>query len=132
MGVLPLQFRDGESAQSFGLTGEEVFEVIGLAEGVRSAFSGRKDLRVIARASDGRAIEFDVSVRIDTPQELRYYIHGGILRYVLRQLLLGKDRLEPSRNLGGSGQDDTHRQPRSDLVEEASIQSFPASDSPAY
>src|SRR5690606_15733952 len=99
MGVLPLQFRDGESAQSLGLTGEEVFEVRGISDGVRNAFSQGKTLRVIARAADGKTVEFDTLVRIDTPQELAYYSHGGILQYVLRQLLQGKERPRVSRNV---------------------------------
>ena len=84
MGVLPLQFPAGESAASLGLTGRETFSVTGLAALDRSAVP--KEVAVRAMADDGAAISFDVRVRIDTPMEAEYYRHGGILRYVLRQL----------------------------------------------
>jgi aconitate hydratase len=132
MGVLPLQFRSGISAQSLGLSGEELFDVIGLADAVRSGFSQGKVLRVIARATNGRATEFEAMVRIDTPQELRYYAHGGILRYVLRQLLNGKDRPSPLPGIAGSAKPVARSNRTTDVVEQASIESFPASDPPAY
>jgi aconitate hydratase len=133
MGALPLQFQTGESLASLGLTGEEVFELIGLAEAVRNGFSQGKDLRVVARASDGRTTEFAVTVRIDTPQELRYYVHGGILQYVLRQLVGGRNRAEPIlRSLPRTALVDHRRDPAANVVEQASIESFPASDAPAY
>jgi aconitate hydratase len=75
MGVLPLQFPDGESADSLGLTGEETFDLAPLEEGART-------LRVKAGE-----VEFDARVRIDTPNEWQYYRHGGILHFVLRQLV---------------------------------------------
>ncbi len=77
MGVLPLQFPDGASAESVGLTGEEEFEITGLA-GVDAIPE-----TVHVRAGD---IEFDAKVRIDTPAEAEYFRHGGILQYVLRRL----------------------------------------------
>jgi aconitate hydratase len=80
MGVLPLQFREGQSAESLGLTGREVFDLEELSDGARS-------LRVSATPEDGEPITFDATVRIDTPNEWLYYRHGGILHYVLRQLL---------------------------------------------
>jgi aconitate hydratase len=80
MGVLPLQFSDGQNAQSLGLTGRESFEITGLKRGAA------KSVGVIATADDGRRIEFQARLRIDTPKELDYYQHGGILHYVLRQL----------------------------------------------
>jgi aconitate hydratase len=80
MGVLPLQYRDGQSAQSHGLTGRERFEIVGLNQGAA------KVVKVIATADDGKKTEFDARLRIDTPKELDYYQHGGILHYVLRQL----------------------------------------------
>jgi aconitate hydratase len=89
MGVLPLQFAAGTNAQSLCLTGHEVFEVVGLTEAAAQGFASGKELSVRATAADGTANEFKVLVRIDTPQELLYYRHGGILQYVLRQLLLG-------------------------------------------
>ena len=78
MGVLPLQFKDGESAGSLGLTGQETFTIAGLAD----ADEIPRELTV--RADDK---EFTVTVRIDTPKEQRYFRHGGILQYVLRELL---------------------------------------------
>jgi aconitate hydratase len=87
MGVLPLQFRPGQSAESIGLTGREVFDIIGLSDAVASAFANGRTLTVRATSEDGTTLEFQAIARIDTPQELQYYIHGGILQYVLRQLL---------------------------------------------
>jgi len=80
MGVLPLQYKEGQSTQGLGLTGKETFEIVGLNRGAA------KTVKVIARAPDGKATEFDARLRIDTPKELDYYQHGGILQYVLRQL----------------------------------------------
>ena len=82
MGVLPLQFTAGESAESLGLTGEEVLDV----EGVAAALTGSKEVTVRARRPAGGVREFRATVRIDTPKEVEYYRHGGILEYVLRQL----------------------------------------------
>ncbi len=87
MGVLPLQFRQGENAQSLGLTGEETFEIQGIAKGVATGFANGKTVIVLATAADGKRTSFTVTVRIDTPQEVEYYRHGGILPYVLRSLL---------------------------------------------
>jgi aconitate hydratase len=87
MGVLPLQFQAGESAAKLGLTGEEVFDIDGLAEGIASGFTKGRQVRVKAMSADGKVREFQATVRIDTPQEVLYYQHGGILQYVLRQLL---------------------------------------------
>jgi len=81
MGVLPLQFKEGESAQSLGLTGYEVFDVVGLG-----SIKPRAPLSVRAKGDDGRVKEFGVLCRIDTPIELEYYRYGGVLRYVLGQL----------------------------------------------
>jgi aconitate hydratase len=87
MGIVPLQFAEGESAESLGLTGEEIFDVEGVAEGIKTGFSGGREARVTARGADGKAKTFRATVRIDTPQEVHYVLHGGILPYVLRQLL---------------------------------------------
>jgi aconitate hydratase len=88
MGVLPLQFPAGQNAESLKLTGEEVFEIGGIRDLVEHFAAGRtvKVRAVLA----GKATEFDALVRIDTPQEALYYANGGILQYVLRQLLAGK------------------------------------------
>jgi aconitate hydratase len=87
MGVVPLEFTEGLSSASLGLTGRETFDIVGLSDGVRTGFMGGKEVTVRATGEDARATEFAVRVRIDTPQEVEYYRHGGILQYVLRQLL---------------------------------------------
>jgi len=88
MGILPLQFAAGESADSLQLTGDEVFEIAGVRDLVEHFASGRQ---VKVRAvSGGKTTEFNALVRIDTPQEAQYYANGGILQYVLRQLLANK------------------------------------------
>jgi aconitate hydratase len=86
MGILPLQFADGETVESLGLTGEEVYDFAGLTTLLGSKFAGGRMLKVKATAADGRVKEFEAKVRIDTPQEIEYFEHGGILQYVLRQL----------------------------------------------
>jgi aconitate hydratase len=86
MGILPLQFVQEESAETNGLTGEEVFDILGLTD-VLENFAPGKTVKVRATKSDGTMIEFHATVRIDTPQEVLYYQHGGILQYVLRQLI---------------------------------------------
>jgi len=121
MGVLPLQFRQGENVASLGLTGEEVYDIDGLAatflpsplggvpqgtgpgvgaptsplalEGIGVGGEGAakaRDLTIRAKRPDGSTREFQATIRIDTPQEILYYQHGGILHYVLRQLLAQK------------------------------------------
>ena len=87
MGILPLQFHAGSSASSLGLTGEEIYEVVGLKDILDSGFKAGRDVTVKAKAPDGTVKELRATVRIDTPQEILYYKHGGILPYVLRQLL---------------------------------------------
>ena len=89
MGVLPLQFLTGQSAHSLGLSGEETYDLPGLAEKLTSALAGGRKIAVVARAAGGKQREFEATIRIDTPQEIAYYKHGGILQYVLRQLLAG-------------------------------------------
>ena len=88
MGVLPLQFPAGQNAESLKLTGEEVFEITGIRDLVEHFAAGR-EVKVRATA-DGKTTEFNALVRIDTPQEALYYANGGILQYVLRQLLARK------------------------------------------
>ncbi len=87
MGILPLQYQPGDTADTLGLTGHETFEVIGLTEAVASDFANGRTLTVAATREDGRTVSFSALCRIDTPQEVQYYLHGGILQYVLRQLL---------------------------------------------
>jgi aconitate hydratase len=82
MGILPLEYTAGENAASLGLTGEETFAIEGLAGSIPL-----RKVTVRARSDAGRMVEFVATIRIDTPQEREYYRHGGILQYVLRQLL---------------------------------------------
>jgi aconitate hydratase len=86
MGIVPLQFAPGQNVASLGLTGEEVFETVGLPQMLESGFANGKDLIVRAVGGDGKTKEWKALVRIDTPQEIGYYLHGGILHYVLRSL----------------------------------------------
>ena len=90
MGILPLQYLPGESTASLGLTGEEIFslgdEAGALKHILDSKFSGGRTIPVLAENNSGKTIEFSATIRIDTPQEVLYYQHGGILPYVLRQL----------------------------------------------
>jgi aconitate hydratase len=83
MGVLPLQFKEGDTAQSLGLSGKESFEIVGLNGG------SAKMVTVVATPATGSPIKFEARVRIDTPKEREYFQHGGILQYVLRQLAAG-------------------------------------------
>ncbi len=92
MGILALQFVAGETAQSLKLTGEEVFEITGFRELIEKFAPGRQ-VKVRATAN-GKTTEFKALVRIDTPQEAQYYANGGILQFVLRQLLTGKQKPE--------------------------------------
>jgi aconitate hydratase len=90
MGILPFQFLPGQSAESLGLSGEEIF-AIGDTPGqlksiLDSKFAHGRTLPIFAETYNGKTIEFSATLRIDTPQEILYYQHGGILQYVLRQL----------------------------------------------
>ena len=82
MGVLPLEFLPGENRDSLGLTGHEVFDIEGVA-----SLAPRSEATVRAKSGDGKAKTFQVRMRVDTPEEVSYYRHGGILQYVLRQML---------------------------------------------
>ncbi len=83
MGVLPCQFKDNVSARTLGLDGTESFDILGLNEGVKP----RQDLTLVIHRTNGKTEKVAVTVRLDTPTEVDYYAHGGILPYVLRQLL---------------------------------------------
>jgi len=85
MGVLPCQFTDEVNAASLGLDGTETFDLLGLENGVRPL----QDVTLVVRRANGASEEVPVTLRIDTPIEIDYYQHGGILPYVLRQLLAG-------------------------------------------
>jgi len=79
MGILPLQFKDGESAESLGLKGTEEFSISGINSGEA------KTVKIKAESNES-TIEFEANVRIDTPQEIKYFKSGGILQYVLKQI----------------------------------------------
>jgi aconitate hydratase len=87
MGILPLQFESGQNVESLGLTGEELYTVESPTEGLVQRLSAGRRLIVTAETAGGSALRFPVTIRIDTPQEVLYYENGGILPYVLRQLL---------------------------------------------
>jgi len=84
MGVLPLQFKGADSAQTLGLTGTEEIDITGL-----SSIEPQQDMTLVIRRADGTRQEITVRCRIDTPIEVDYYRHGGILPYVLRELIAG-------------------------------------------
>jgi aconitate hydratase len=86
MGILPLQFQADQTAESLGLNGTESYEILGLDK-VLASFAPGKTVEVKATAADGSVKTFTTTLRIDTPQEVHYYEHGGILQYVIRQLL---------------------------------------------
>jgi aconitate hydratase len=84
MGVLPLQFQEGQSAASLGLSGKEVYHIEGIPAALRGGAARQAKMRAVA--SNGDEKSFIAIVRVDTPQEVEYYRYGGILPYVLRQL----------------------------------------------
>jgi aconitate hydratase len=86
MGVLPLQFQSGDSAASLGLTGREIFDIQGIADGLEAGGT----LPVAAKKDDGSTVEFSVDVRLDSPVEIEYYQNGGILHTVLRKMASGR------------------------------------------
>ncbi|HUB17019.1 MAG TPA: aconitate hydratase AcnA [Acidobacteriaceae bacterium] len=91
MGILPLQFEAGKNVESLGLTGEETYEIVGLKPRLESKFAEGRTVAVRATDASGKAKTFEARIRIDTPQEILYFEHGGILQYVLRQLAAQKE-----------------------------------------
>jgi aconitate hydratase len=85
MGVLPFQFKDDVSAASLKLDGTETFDLLGIEKGIEP----RQDVTLIIHRANGEREEMPITLRIDTPIEVDYFKHGGILPYVLRQLLMG-------------------------------------------
>ncbi len=83
MGVLPLQYLNGDSAEKLGLSGNETFAITGIANDMKPL----KEVQVIAKKEIGQEIKFNVITRMDSKIEIEYYRHGGILQYVLRQFL---------------------------------------------
>jgi aconitate hydratase len=133
MGIVPLQFQSGDSVESLGLTGEEIFDVVGLPELIGSGFRDGRTVQVTARQANGAFTQFPALIRLDTPQELLYCRHGGILQYVLRQLLGGRDRPAAISAAGASSPQAAPDHVSTDRhVDKGSEQSFPASDPPAY
>jgi aconitate hydratase len=90
MGILPLQFLPDVNPDTLGLTGEESYDIIGLPQLLATKFAGGRQIKLHATSDSGTVTDFVAQVRIDTPQEILYYEHGGILQYVLRQLLSEK------------------------------------------
>ena len=87
MGILPLEFVDGQSVDELGLTGHEIFDFLALPEIFEGEFEKGALVEVRATSEDGKELGFQACSRIDTPQEALYYQNGGILQFVLRQLL---------------------------------------------
>jgi len=83
MGVLPLQYKDGQNAESLGLTGQEVFDI----EGIPEIEQPKQEVTIKAKKYDGSVVTFKAIARLDTPIDISYYRNGGILQTVLRQLL---------------------------------------------
>jgi len=83
MGVLPLQFKGSDSVELLGIKGDEEFDILGVEGELRP----QQDLKLVVKRSDGSRAEIKVLLRIDTPIEVDYYRHGGILPYVLRELI---------------------------------------------
>ncbi len=83
MGVLPLQYQNGDTAAKLGLNGKEIFSITGISETIKPL----EEVQVVARKEDGKEIKFNAIARLDSKIEIEYYRHGGILQYVLRQFL---------------------------------------------
>jgi len=83
MGVLPLQYKNGETAEKLGLTGKETFTITGISKDIKPL----KIIQILAENEKGKQIKFQVNARLDSQIEIEYYRHGGILQYVLRQFL---------------------------------------------
>jgi aconitate hydratase len=133
MGIVPLQFLPGESIDALGLTGRETFHLEGLADAFHGDFIAGRELTVRALNEEGGEFSFNLLVRVDTPQEAHYCRHGGILPYVLRQLLRAAAGTEAvAGGVQATPQTTPEASPAQSIVEEASIESFPASDPPAY
>src|SRR5690606_31178152 len=132
MGVLPLQFAGGSTVDALGLDGSETFEVLGLARAIEENFATGRDVAVRATRADGTVVEFPVLIRIDTPQEIHYYRHGGILQYVLRNLLNDEVARPKEKATFEANPEPAVSRFETGRVDESSDDSFPASDPPAH
>jgi aconitate hydratase len=92
MGVLPCRFKEGVTARTLKLDGTETFDIVGLKDGMEP----REDLTLIIHRQNGETLDLPLTLRIETPVEVEYYRHGGILPYVLRQLLEKDQRVNRS------------------------------------
>jgi aconitate hydratase len=128
MGILPLQFLPGDSVETLGLTGEEVIDIAGVEGAFASRFADGREITVTAKRAGADPVIFRATIRIDTPQEALYYRHGGILQYVLRQLLGDVEAPQPVE----PGEEEPREEKDGGAATENSIQSFPASDAPGY
>jgi len=132
MGILPLQFEHGQSVESLGLTGRETFAIEDLARRVAKGFVESRSLTVRVQREDGSTSTFVAIARIDTPQEVLYFRHGGILQYVLRHLLSGREENISEVKMPAAIEEAEHFDFEGPRVEEESIESFPASDAPTH
>jgi aconitate hydratase len=131
MGILPLQFANQQSAALLGLDGTEFYDFDGIRSAFADRFSAGREMTVRARRMNGEVVEFGATIRIDTPMEAVYYRHGGILQYMLRQLLGVSDDVQPLAG-GVSTGADAPTDSKRNKVTESSMESFPASDPPSY
>ncbi|MBS2010319.1 MAG: aconitate hydratase AcnA [Cyanobacteria bacterium SZAS TMP-1] len=132
MGILPLEFEKGENAASLQLNGRETFDVIGLPEWIGQGLTKGRTVHVRATAENGEEKEFSAAVRIDTPQEVLYFRYGGILQFVLRQLCSGNAPLAKRGGMSSAQPSLLPSKKADEKATQSSIESFPASDSPAY
>jgi aconitate hydratase len=134
MGILPLQFETGQSVDSLSLTGREFFQVKGIEESISEGRQDDRRVTVTARDEKGAEKRFQAIVRLDTPLEVLYYRHGGILQYVLRSLLNAGEQgtLRAGALISQAGAIEQKEGEADRKVDEDSALSFPASDPPAY